>query len=195
MTTAAPRTSAGSGIPLSRTTLVLHWAVAAAVLGMLAYGYWIQTLPSAQGRTADVQIHKSLGVLVFVLALARVLWRAREGFPPPAGPHGSAQRRAALGLHLFLIAATLLMPLSGIGRSLAYARPVSVFGWPLIPRLFEDRQETLYAISATLHDGLALVLSAGILVHVGAALKHHYLDRDDTLRRITGRGMTGEGGR
>ena len=67
-------------------------------------------------------------------------------------------------------------------RSLAYARPVELFGIPMIPKLFEKKQEALYAVSANAHDGLALALA----IHVAAALKHHLVDRDLTLWRILG---------
>lgn len=169
-----------------RLSLGLHWGIGAGVLGLLAFGFWLQTVKGGPDKTALVQIHKSVGVIVFAAALVRVVWRMREGFPAPAGPHAPWERRGAILLHVFLIAATLLMPLSGILRSLAYARPVSVFGWPVIPKLFEAKHETLYAVASNLHDGLALALSAALALHVAAALKHHWIDRDATLTRILG---------
>lgn len=169
-----------------RLSLGLHWGVGAGVLGLIVFGFWLRTVPGGPDKTALVQIHKSVGVLVFAAALARVAWRLREGFPAPAGPHVPWERRGAIALHVFLIVATLLMPLSGILRSLAYARPVSVFGLPVIPKLFEAKHETLYAVASNLHDGLALLLSAALALHVAAALKHHWIDRDATLVRILG---------
>lgn len=187
----APR---GGGTRLSRTTLALHWSVGLAVLAMLAFGYWIQTLPSGAPRTPYVQIHKSFGVLVLALATIRIVWRWREGFPPPAGPRAARERRAALGLHVFMIAATVLMPLSGLVRSLAYARPVGVFGLPLIPKLFAQKQEWLYSLGAGLHDFLAPTLAAAIAVHVVASLVHGTRAGDATLARIFGgRGPDGSG--
>ena len=171
---------------LSTTTLLLHWLVGLAVIGMLAYGYWLQTLPSGPPRTPFVQIHKSFGLLVFLAALARIAWRWREGFPKANSAHRLWERRAALSLQLFMITATIVMPLTGIGRSLAYARPVQLFGWPVIPKLFETKQETLYTWLSGIHDATALLLTAALAIHVGAALKHHVIDRDDTLRRIFG---------
>ncbi|MET0430666.1 MAG: cytochrome b [Microvirga sp.] len=177
--------STGAGGRLSAGTLLLHWAVGLAVLGMLTYGFWLQTLPTGPGKAPWVQSHKSFGILVFALALVRIVWRWREGFPPPAGPHRAWERRAARGLHVFMIAATVLMPVSGILRSLAYARPVTVFGLPLIPKLFETKQELLYALSSTLHDGLAFALAGAIIVHIAAALRHQ-IRGDATLGRMLG---------
>lgn len=169
-----------------RLSLGLHWGVGAGVLGLIVFGFWLRTVPGGPDKTALVQIHKSVGVLVFAAALARVAWRMREGFPAPVGPHAPWERRGAIALHVFLIVATLLMPLSGTLRSLAYARPVSVFGLPVIPKLVEAKHETLYAVASNLHDGLALLLSAALALHVAAALKHHWIDRDATLVRILG---------
>jgi len=171
---------------LSRTTRWLHGIVALAVLGMLASGYALATLPSGPDKSALVQLHKSFGMLVLAVALARLLWRIREGLPPALPSHRPLERLAAAGLHAVLIAATLAMPLSGIGRSLAYARPVAVFGWPVIPQIITRKHEAWSAAFSSLHDGLALVLAAAIGVHVLAALKHHLVDRDETLRRIVG---------
>ncbi len=169
---------------LSRTTRALHWLVGVAVLGLLADGFWLQTVPTGPGKTPYVQIHKSFGILVFVLALARVLWRWREGFPKPAGSHAVWERRSAVWLHVFMLAATLLLPVTGILRSLAYGRSVEMFGLPLIPRVFAMKQEGLYAVSANLHDTLALALALGIALHVAAATKHLVIDRDGTVSRI-----------
>lgn len=177
------------GSQLGAATLVLHWLVAIAVAGMLVYGFWIQTLPSGAPRTPFVQIHKSIGVLVLFAAAARAAWRFREGFPPAIAAHPAWERRIARWLHVFLIAATILMPITGIGRSLAYARPVEIFGWPFIPKLFDVKQEPLYSAFATSHDILAFLLAAAITLHLGASLKHHFFDRDRTLLRILGRGV------
>ncbi|KAB1069879.1 cytochrome b [Methylobacterium planeticum] len=136
---------------LSATTRVLHWSVALGILLMLACGFWIQWLPDGPGRGVAIRAHKSTGLLVLALVPARVLWRWREGLPGPAGRHAPWERRAARMMHGALIAATLLMPLSGIARSLAYPRALALFGLPLIPQCFETRQQTLYAASAALH--------------------------------------------
>lgn len=169
---------------LGRTTRTFHWTAAAAILLMLAYGFWLQTLPGGPSKGPAVQVHKSFGMLVFCLALARLAWRMREGFPPPISDTGTWERRGARAMHGFLLAATILMPVSGILRSLAYARPISVFGMPVIPQVFAAKQDTLYALSSSLHDWLALTLTAAIALHAAAAIKHHWIDRDPTLDRM-----------
>ncbi len=177
----------GQVTTLSVPTILLHWSVGLAVIGMLAYGFWLQTVPTGSDKTPLVQIHKSFGILVFALALVRLAWRWREGFPPAAGAYPTWERRAARTLQGFMILATILMPVSGILRSLAYGRPVSLFGLPLIPKLFEEKQETYYAAAANLHDGLALVLALAVALHVVAGLSHGGRKGDGTLARMFGR--------
>lgn len=183
-----PTAAYRAGGRLGLATRVLHWSTALSILCMLAYGFWMQGLPQGSARGTAIRVHKSVGVVVLALVLARAMWRWREGLPEPAGRHRPWERRAARAMHGALIAATLLMPISGIARSLAYPRALALFGLPLIPQPFAVRQETLYVVSAALHDGLAFVLLALIALHVAAALKHHVLDRDDTLRRMIGLG-------
>lgn len=181
------RGSAPPAEPLGRATIALHWSVGLAVIALLAYGFWLQTLPSGPDKAPLVQLHKSFGLLVLVVALTRLLWRWRQGFPTPASPHALWERRAARTLHAGMLAATILMPVSGILRSLAYGRPVALFNVTLIPKLFEAKQDQLYALASNLHDGLAIALSIAILIHVAAALRHHLALGDATLRRMLGR--------
>lgn len=185
----SPRPMAGPcapARPLGRTTRLLHWIVGLSVLGMLASGYGLAWTPSGPDKSAWVQAHKSFGMLVLAGALVRLTWRVWEGWPPALASHRSLERWAATCLHVFLIAATLAMPLSGIARSLAYGRSVAVFGWTVIPQLLPQKHEDLSAGFSGLHDGLALILAAAIGLHILAALKHHAVAGDETLRRMLG---------
>lgn len=166
----------------TRPAAALHWLVALGAIGMLAFGYWISVLPRGPEKTGYVQLHKSFGMIVFALALARIAWRARVGFPEPLGR--AWERRAARVAHLALMALTVALPLSGVVRSLAYARPVEVFGLTLIPRLLAERHDALNEAAGAVHDACALVLAALIALHLAAAAKHHFIDRDDALARV-----------
>lgn len=172
---------------LGLTTRLFHWTLATTIAALLAYGFWLQTIPSGPDKGPFVQWHKSFGMLVFVLALGRLAWRLREGFPPPIEGAPPWERRGSRAMHLFLIAATVLMPVSGILRSLAYAKPVSMFGLAVIPQVFTVKHDTLYALSSGLHEWLALALTGAVALHAAAALKHHWVDRDRTLARMLGR--------
>ena len=172
-----------SGRPApSRFSVALHWLVAASVICQLALGFWLSTLPKGPEKGEWVQMHKSIGLIVFALALVRIAWRMRVGFP--VALTAGWERHAARLSHLALLGATIVMPVSGVVRSLAYARPVSVFGWPVVPQLLAEKNEGLYAVVAATHDVSAWALIALLALHATAALKHHFVDRDDTLSRM-----------
>lgn len=172
----------GRSASTGRPAAALHWLVALGVIVMLAFGYWISILPRGQGKTGYVQLHKSLGMIVFAIALVRIGWRARVGFPEPIGL--GWERRTARLAHLALMALTIALPLSGIVRSLAYARPVQVFGLPVIPQLFAEKHEALNELAGRVHNACALALFLLVAMHVAAAAKHHFIDRNDALARV-----------
>lgn len=174
-----PRPAAPSRLPTA--TVALHWLVAIGIVFMLAFGFWISGQPRGPGKTELVQVHKSFGMIVFAFAVCRVVWRFRVGFPESHGIGWEA--RAARASHLLLLAATIVMPLSGIVRSLAYARPVQVFGAPVIPQLLTEKNEAVNEIAGAIHSATAWLLLILVAVHIAGAAKRHFVDRDGTLAR------------
>lgn len=170
---------------LRPATVVLHWAVAVGVIGVMTFGFWLSTLPSEPAKGPYVQMHKSCGMILFAVILARFAWRARAGFVALPVLRAGWERKTARVAQGLLLVASVVMPLSGIVRSLAYARPIDVFGAPFIPQLFAVKHEALSAVASAIHDCTAWVLVALIALHVCGAAKHHLVDRDDTLRRMT----------
>lgn len=164
------------------STIALHWAAAAGVIAALALGFHASGLPQGASKTAAVQIHKSVGMIVLAIALARLVWRFRVGFV-----HGAAagwERLAARLTQAALLFATVAAPVSGIVRSISYARPVAVFGTPVIPQLLAGKNEALNEAAGAVHDVLAWTVASLVALHAAAAFKHHFVDRDDTLRRM-----------
>lgn len=178
-----------SGGRPARSTIALHWLVAGGVVFMLALGFYVSGLPRGQGKTDWVQIHKSFGMIVFLVIAMRILWRAATPFPE--GPTAGWERVAARVAQWGLIAATLVAPLSGVVRSISYARPVQVFGVPVIPQLLAEKNEALNEIAGAIHDVAAWTLVVLIAVHAAGALKHAFVDRDDTLARMLPRRSQG----
>lgn len=172
--------------PLSVTTIVLHWATAASIAGMIGLGLYMSDMPRGPAKVSLIQLHKSLGVMVLALVLVRIGWRIREGWPEPAAHLSAWEARLARATHWFLLIIPIGIVASGIVRSLAYARPVEVFGLPFIPKVLDERNVPLNDIAGAVHDTLAWALVAVITVHVAAALRHHVLRRDATLRRMLG---------
>lgn len=179
--------------PLSSTTIAFHWLIAVAIIGMLAFGIYIEDF--IPGRLADgsrnplrgdlMFYHKSLGALILVIAFFRVIWRIREGWPTPAGLYKRFEHIAAKITHWILAIGTILMPLSGIVMTQAAGRPVPVFGLFTFPTIVWE-SKTIGDIAHVMHGFGAYLLIAAICLHFIGALKHHFIDRDVTLRRMLG---------
>ncbi|MEQ1709925.1 MAG: cytochrome b [Hyphomicrobium sp.] len=171
---------------LSRTTIVLHWLSAFGIILMIGIGLYVGAMPRGPAKVAMIQTHKSVGVIVLVVLLARIGWRLREGWPMAATRLSDGEARLARVVHWFLLVAPIAMIASGIVRSLAYARSVDVFGVTVIPRLMTEKNEALNEAAGAVHDMLALILIAVIAAHVVGALRHHFIKRDPTLWRMLG---------
>ncbi len=81
---------------------------------------------------------------------------------------------------------TLILPLSGIAKSITYARPVAVFGFTIIPQLLDKKIEFWHSVASLTHNVAAVLLTIFLFVHTGAAIFHHFVRRDAKLRRMFG---------
>ena len=168
-------------------SIALHWLVALTVFGLFALGYWMVGLDYYSGwyKTAP-ELHKSIGILLFVVMLGRMLWRRIS--PPPASlpEHDRLTRLGARCGHAFLYLGLFVLMLSGYLISTADGRGIGVFGLFAVPATITGipNQED---VAGLVHEylGWALVIFAAL--HALAALKHHFIDRDRTLSRMLGR--------
>lgn len=174
-----------SARPLSRPTITLHWLVAIVVIGMLAFGLYLEDYPRGPDREMLAAWHATIGMVALVLGAVRLLWRLREGLPPPVAPAAAWQETLARTIHWFLLAAVLMMPLSGIVTTLGHGKSIDLFGLATIGPMAADH--TLAEAGEIVHAVLSKLLILALLVHAAAALKHHILDRDATLARMLGR--------
>ncbi|TBU89793.1 cytochrome b [Stutzerimonas kirkiae] len=168
-------------------SIAMHWLVAFVVFGLFGLGYWMMGLDyySNWYRTAP-DIHKSVGILLFALMSLRVLWRFANPLPAALPSHGTLTRVASKAGHLLLYLGLFVLMLSGYLISTADGRPISVFGLFEVPATLTSipRQED---VAGTLHHYLAWGLVIFATLHGLAALKHHFIDRDSTLKRMFGR--------
>ncbi len=168
-------------------SIVLHWLVALTVFGLFALGYWMVGLDyySPWYRRAP-ELHKSLGLLLLAVMLVRALWRRFN--PPPASldSHGRVTRLASKLGHGLLYLGLFGVMVSGYLISTAGGRGISVFGLFEVPATLTTipNQEDLAGL---VHEYLAWALVILAAVHALAALKHHFIDRDQTLMRMLGR--------
>lgn len=178
----------------STVAMVLHWAIAIAIVGLIAAGTWMADaikVPETQGLAFSVyQWHKSLGLAVLVLSVLRLAWRFVKPPPPlPASMPGWERTLAGVSHTAFYV---LMIGMPLLGWAMVSASPLGlptiVFGlfeWPHIPFLadLEDKKPVEDALK-TAHMAGGYLLAGLLVLHVGAALKHHFVSRDDVLARM-----------
>lgn len=165
------------------TAKTLHWLIALLLFGLLGLGFYMTGLSLSPTKLKLYSWHKWLGVTAFLLVIVRLAWRI--GNPPPALPGHmpkSHQLMAHAG-HLALYGLMLAIPLSGWLMSSAKGFQTVWFGVLPLPDLLAADKE-LGEQLLTVHLGLNLTLIAVLIGHVGAAMKHHFIDRDDILVRM-----------
>ena len=165
------------------TAKLLHWLIALMIFGMLAFGFYMTGLDLSPTKLELYSWHKWAGVTVFALVLVRLAWRI--GHKPPALPaHMPAiERLAAHAGHHLLYVLMLAIPLSGWLMSSAKGFQTVWLGVLPLPDLLA-KDKALGNLLETVHVVLNYTLIAVLLGHVGAALKHHFIDRDDVLTRM-----------
>ena len=167
--------------------IALHWLLGLAILGMFAVGVFMTDLPFSPLRLKLYNWHKWAGVTVLALSVLRLLWRVTHR--PPSLPNAiiqtmpSWQARAYHATHYLLYSLFFAVPLIGWAYSSAAGFPVVLFGQLPLPDLLSPNKELAEQIKP-LHGwgAFALVGLAGL--HMAAALKHHFIDRDGLLARM-----------
>ena len=161
-----------------------HWVTVFTVISLFSLGLWMVELKYydpwyKQGPF----IHKSIGVLLFLLTLARLLWRYINITPIELKAHTVWEAYAARVSHVLLYILLFSVMLSGYFISTADGRAVEVFNLFSIPASIYgiEKQED---IAGEIHLALALVLISVSLIHALAAIKHHFIDKDSTLKRM-----------
>jgi cytochrome b561 len=136
-------------------------------------------------------LHKSVGVIVFIFAMLRIFIRIKEGWPQAIGNAPTAQLFMAKLVHWGLITLTALYPASGMMMSGGGGHGISVFGFEILASNYDEvthkavaLNETIASIGHTLHEALMGVLIFLIVVHVAGAVKHHIIDKDETITRM-----------
>jgi cytochrome b561 len=165
----------------------LHWLIAVLILAQFVIGSIAEEMKLTPTKLDLFVWHKSIGVTVLLLAVLRLAWRL--GNAPPALPAGTSQweRRLAAVAHAILYALIFAVPVSGWWVSDASRVPFKAyFAVPMPDFIATDRG--LQESAAEVHEALTLALLVLVILHIAAALRHHFLLRDDVLRRmLTGR--------
>ena len=161
----------------------LHWWMALIVLSLIGLGLYMTAQPDGDPKWALYDLHKSLGSVIFLLVLARIAWRRIS--PPPAMPRSMplSERKIAHAAHVLLYLAMLALPVTGYLDASLGGYHLSFFGLFDVPMLFE-KNLPLFEIVVQVHRWVGYALALLILAHAGAALKHHFIHKDDVLRRM-----------
>lgn len=161
----------------------LHWFMALVIFGLLALGFVMHDMPLSPEKLQYFSWHKWAGISIFVLVWVRLAWRLLNPPPPYASSMPRHVRMLAHAGHLALYALMVIIPLSGWLMSSAKGVQTVWFGVLPIPDLL-SRDKELGHLLEEVHSLLNWGLMALVAGHLGAALKHHVIDRDDTLTRM-----------
>ncbi len=171
----------------SPVAIVFHWTMAALVIFQLGWGWWMGRLPVGGDKVAAYDLHFAVGVLMLVLALGRGAWRLLAPGPINDADKPGWQSVAAHITHYVFYICLLGLPISGwmLISSTAREQELTLLGlpWPLLPMqdLSNSQAWAVEAVAEWMHWGLVISLLLMIPLHVGGALKHHLIDRDDVL--------------
>jgi cytochrome b561 len=164
--------------------IVLHWLMAILIVAAFGLGWVMVDIPGlTPTKLQYFSWHKWLGVTVLALACARLLWRLFHAAPAYPASMPDWQQKAAHGLHALLYLLIFIVPLSGYFYSLAAGVPVVYLGLIPLPVLIE-KNLVWKPILKDVHFTLNMVLLSAVVLHVLAALKHHFIDRDGVFKRM-----------
>ena len=161
-----------------------HWAIALAIVGLVGLGAWMVGLTYYDPWYYDsLALHKAIGIVVLALALAKFGWKLVDrnpGFGPEVKPH---ERAGATAMHWLLNALMVLLPVTGYLISTSEGAGINMFGLFEVPALVDVTAGTR-DLAIDIHFYVAYGGIALVGMHIIAALKHHFVDRGSTLRRM-----------
>jgi cytochrome b561 len=164
------------------TAKILHWISALLVIGLFSLGLWMVDLSYYNDwyKTAP-HIHKSVGLCLFALTLLRVVWKLFTKHPDIEGEKWEIQAAKIAHITLYLLLFSIFI--SGYMISTADGRAIPVFNWFSVPGFgsFIENQED---IAGVVHYYLAFTLIGLAVLHALAALKHHFINKDNTLKKM-----------
>ncbi len=167
----------------TRGAIALHWLITLLVFCAFPLGVYMHDLPFSPTRLKLYSYHKWIGVTVFLLAVARIAWRIGHPAPPPPAGMPAWQRIASVAAHHLLYVLILAVPVSGWLMSSAKGVQTVYLGIVPLPDLLDKSKELGDALTVV-HKVLNFSLGVLVITHLTAALKHHFVDRDEVLGRM-----------
>jgi len=168
----------------SKVAIGLHWIIALLIFTNVAIGLRMESFAKdAPEHDTALFYHASIGSLIFMTAVLRLIWRITHKPPPLPRSVVPWQRTASHVLHWLLYVLMLVVPFIGYLHRSAGGHPVSFFGLGNLP-VFIGKDEPLRLLTDTLHVSLVYLLCFLLVGHIGAALKHRFIDRDGVAQRM-----------
>ncbi|OUR87474.1 RNA methyltransferase [Cycloclasticus sp. 44_32_T64] len=180
-----------SKVKLSCVSVALHWLVGITMIIMVTVGVYMTDFE----EYALYPIHKSVGMIIFVVIFMRVIWRVKQGWPEAASTYKSWEQKLSKLVHWLLITATVVMPISGMLMSGLGGYGLAIFGLEFLAATPNpDEVGKMIAINGPAagaahetHEIAGKVMFVAFLLHLTGALKHHFMDKDGTLKRMLGK--------
>lgn len=168
----------------TRPAILLHWLIALLIIGAFTLGLVMTDIPGiTPAKLKYYSWHKWVGVTVLLLATLRLLWRLANAAPAYPDSMKRWEKQAAHYLHLLLYVLMFAVPISGYFYTLAAGVPVVYFGVLPLPVLI-DANPDLKPLLKEVHYWLTMGLAGAVGLHVAAALKHVFIDRDGVMKRM-----------
>ncbi|MES2861788.1 MAG: cytochrome b [Pseudomonadota bacterium] len=168
----------------SATAIALHWSIAALVLSTIPIGWYGATFEGDLAQSAT-NLHKTIGILILALTLVRIGWRLTHRPPPLSASYARSLRWMARTAHVLFYVLLVVMPLSGWWMSSAVPnRHEFGLGTLHVPFLPVPRGFASAGPAHAMHVNLAWVMVGLVVLHVLAALRHQFIDKDDVLSRM-----------
>jgi cytochrome b561 len=176
---------------LGLITRSLHWVIAICFIALISVGSYIANTET----WALYSLHKSMGIILFVVILLRVGWRIKQGWPTPAGEYQKIEQLMAKVTHWVLLLGSMAMPITGMLYSGMGGHGFGIFGWTIVKGNYDPANpgqvipysELLSAFGEQAHEIIGYTLAVAIVLHIAGACKHHLVDKDRTLLRMLGK--------
>jgi cytochrome b561 len=163
-----------------RTTRLMHWLTAGLMLFVFVLAFSVDLATSRSSHTVFLQLHRSVGLTVWVLTMVRLVWRHFAKYPNWPSDMSQTMRVAAMASEYALYVLLLAQPILGLLQTSAHGDHVDLFFIGQLPALIEKNGPLAHHL-LTIHKSIGFSLLGLIALHVSAALFHHFWRRDDTL--------------
>ena len=188
----------------TKTAKILHWLIAILIFGMFALGWFMADIPKEapkqmvfdlfdlgifnwpvteeiSPRSFYFNLHKSFGVTIFALIIIRIFWRLSHTPPALLSSYKALERKLASGAHRLLYVLMIVLPLTGVIMAVYSKYGIKWFGMPFISGLDNNPMRLIFKQA---HELIGITLLAIIIIHILGALKHKFIDKDQTLSRM-----------